>query len=100
MLKRFTLNWKRTRFIQKKFRQGLYDCILQNNPFLEFALQNFKCIVYGEYVCMRLPWGIIRNRPCDICSFGGPGEFGGGQIRKRPIRVVSLSAIVNLQIGL
>lgn len=49
---------------------------------------------------MRLPWGIIRNRPCDICSFGGPGEFGGGQIRKRPIRVddVSLSAIVNLQI--
>lgn len=75
----------------------------QNNPF-SICIAEFECIAAGVVflcvcVCLRLPWGIIRNRPCDICSFGGPGEFGGGQIRKRPIRVVdvSLSAIVNLR---
>lgn len=51
----------------------------------------------SNHVFIVLPWGIIRNRPCDSCS-GGPGEFGG-QIRNRPILVVDVSpsAIVCLQ---
>lgn len=45
-----------------------------------------------------LPCGIIRNLPCDSCSPGGPGEFGG-QTRNLPILVVDVSpsAIVSLQ---
>ena len=44
----------------------------------------------GGVLVHILPWGIIRNRPCDICSPGGPGEFGG-QILNRPMRVVDVS---------
>lgn len=40
----------------------------------------------------------MRNLPCDSCSPGGPGEFGG-QTRNLPILVVDVSPsdIVSLQ---
>lgn len=55
-----------------------------------FGLMNaMNHLCRNSHELYKLPWGIMRNRPCDSCS-GGPGEFGG-QILKRPIRVVDVS---------